>query len=133
MLGDLIGEFHGKTTGLRVLDAEGLKTESSATETGKVLGHGTNLNYTFQGSLQADGTISGEGRGFLMTDDGELVTWRGSGVGKFTGPGGATSWRGAVYFQTNSKKLSRLNATVGVYEYEIDASQNSHGKFWEWK
>ncbi len=48
-----------------------------------------------------------------MTQDGEMVTWKGQGIGRLTGVG-AVSWRGAVYYQTASEKLARLNGIAGV-------------------
>jgi len=45
----------------------------------------------------------------------------------------ATSWRGAVYYQTASKNLSRLNGIAVIFEYEVDADGNSQSKAWEWK
>ena len=43
------------------------------------------------------------------------------------------SWRGALYVQTASPKLARLNSVALVYEYEVDENGNAHGKAWEWK
>ena len=54
------------------------------------------------------------------------------GAGKFE-PGGAVSYRGILYFQTASQKLARLNATPGVFEYEVDTEGKTHTKIWEWK
>jgi len=48
-------------------------------------------------------------------------------------PASATSWRGAVYYQTASKNLSRLNGIAVIFEYEVDADGNSQSKAWEWK
>jgi hypothetical protein len=46
---------------------------------------------------------------------------------------GAVSYRGAVYYQTASPKLSRLNTVAGVFEFESDESGNTQSKIWEWK
>ncbi len=42
------------------------------------------------------------------------------------GPGGTVSYRGILYFQTASQKLAGLNATPGVFEYEVDAEGKTH-------
>jgi hypothetical protein len=68
----------------------------------------------------------------LITKDGDMATWRGQGVGKFTG-GGAVSYRGAVYYSTAAAKLMRLNTVAAVFEFEVDAQGNTHTKLWEWK
>lgn len=49
------------------------------------------------------------------------------------GSGGAVSYRGILYFQTASRKLARLNAAPGVFEYEVDAEGKTRTKIWEWK
>jgi hypothetical protein len=63
---------------------------------------------------------------------GEAVTWKGAGVGTFK-ERGAVSYRGAVYYQTASPTLSRLNSVAGVFEFESDESGNIQSKVWEWK
>jgi hypothetical protein len=68
-----------------------------------------------------------------MTKNGEMATWVGTGVGRFTGRGSGTMFRGSVYYQTSSEQLSRLNGLAGVYEYEADENGNTTAKFWEWK
>ena len=75
----------------------------------------------------------GEGEGILTTQDGDVATWKGQGAGKSKGSGSAASWRGAVYYQTSSKKLSKLNGIACVFEYEVDENGNSIGTLWEWK
>jgi hypothetical protein len=55
-----------------------------------------------------------------MTEDGEMATWRGQGVGRFTGRGRAVSYRGAIYYQTTSERLARLNGIAVVFEYDSD-------------
>ena len=67
-----------------------------------------------------------------MTPDGGMATWKGAGVGRFVG-GGAVSYRGALYYNSASPKLARLNSVVVVFEYEVDAAGNTQTKSWEWK
>jgi len=87
---------------------------------------------TYTSVIAADGSLCGEGQGVQMTADGEAVTWKGTGVGKF-GPGGSVSYRGMLFFRTASKKLARLNNACGPFEYEVDASGDTVSKMWEWK
>lgn len=67
-----------------------------------------------------------------MSDEGDMATWVGQGVGTMNKDGGG-SYRGAVYYQTSSAKWSRLNSVAAIYEYEVDAEGNSRSQFWEWK
>ena len=64
--------------------------------------------------------------------DGEIVTWKGIGIGRLLA-GGAVSYRGCLSYSTASAKLARLNSIAGVFEFEVDATGNTHSKVWEWK
>jgi hypothetical protein len=67
-----------------------------------------------------------------MGSNGEMATWVGQGVGKFTG-GGGISYRGAIYYQTSSPGWARLNGIVAVFEHDVDGEGNTRGGIWEWK
>jgi hypothetical protein len=135
MLGEQIGHETGQITGMRVLPGEdgGVKVEVSFQASGTLLGvHQTNMG-TYVSATRPDGTLYGDGQGVAMTDDGEMVEWKGGGVGRFTGQGTAVSWRGAIYYQTRSERLVRLNGLVGVFEYETHADGKSEDSTYEWK
>ncbi len=134
MLGELLGEERGKRTGFRVLpsDGGGPKVEVSFSAQGKLLGVDTTSMGTYWSIVRADGTLFGDGQGLVMTAEGDMATWTGQGVGRFVGRG-TVSWRGAVYYQTTSERLARLNGVAGIFEYEVDEEGNSRSKVWEWK
>jgi hypothetical protein len=132
MLGEQLGEERGRVTGNRVLPSESPTVETSFTAAGKLLGIDMTDMGTYVASMRPDGTLYGEGQGVMMTTDGEGVSWKGSGVGTF-GPGGAISYRGALFYSTASQKLTRLNRVAAVFEYEVDGEGNTVGKIWEWK
>jgi hypothetical protein len=132
MLGEKISETKGKRLVRRVLSVDPPTAEVSFEDSGNTLGIATTGMGTYTSVVQPDGSIYGEGQGMTMTSDGEAVTWKGSGVGKF-GPGGAVSYRGMLYFRTASQQLARLNNTCGVFEYEVDASGGTTSTVWEWK
>ena len=132
MLGELLGETTGKRIVRRVLSTEPPKVEVSFEDSGKMLGVGTTGFGTYTAVVRADGSILGEGEGVTTTQDGELITWKGSGLGKF-GERGAISYRGILYYRTASEKLARLNTVAGIFEYEVDAQGATHTKVWEWK
>jgi len=132
MLGELLSETRGKRIVRRVLSTEPPKAEVSFEESGMTLGVATTGFGTYCAVVRSDGTTYGEGEGLTMTQDGEMVTWKGSGLGTFK-EGGALSYRGILYFRTASQKLARLNAVPGVFEYEVDPQGNTHTKIWEWK
>jgi len=133
MLGEQIGEEKGKVLVRRVLPSEGNpKLEVSFQTTGKLLGIETRSMGTYTASIRADGSLYGEGQGIAMGKNGEAATWRGAGAGRFLG-GGAVSYRGAVYYESQSEKWKRLNTIALVYEYEVDAEGNTALKAFEWR
>lgn len=132
MLGDMISETSGKRIVRRVLSSEPPKVEVSFEESGAMMGVAITGFGTYESVVGPDGSIYGEGQGVISTADGELVTWKGSGLGRF-GAGGAVSYRGILYFRTASQKLAPLNAAPGVFEYEVDPSGQTHTKVWAWK
>jgi hypothetical protein len=138
MLGEQIYEHKGKIIGQRILDVSeeaGLpKIETTFSATAKLKG---TIDITDIGSywsiVKPGGVLYGEGQGVYTTKDGEMATWTGQGIGRFTAPGGV-SFRGSLFFRTNSTgKLSFLNNLVAVFEYEVDEQGNTTAKAWEWK
>ena len=132
MLGELIGQGSGKRTARRILSTEPVKVEVSFEGSGKVLGVDGMEVGTYISTIRPDGTIYGEGQGVIMTIEGEAVTWKGSAVGVFK-ERGAVSYRGAIFYQTASKKLASINSVAGVFEFESDEQGNTASKVWAWK
>jgi hypothetical protein len=132
MLGEQIGESKGKRLVRRILSVEPATAEVSFEDSGQMLGVPTNGTGTYTSVVRADGSISGQGQGLIMTADGEGITWTGTGIGHF-GAGGAVSYRGMLFFRTASQKLTRLNNACGAFEYEVDGDGGTVSKIWEWK
>ena len=133
MLGEQIGEGRGKRTARRVVATEPtFSVEVSFEDAHKLLGvDGMNIG-TYTSGNKPDGSLYGEGKGVFATMDGDIVTWTGIGVGRLLA-GGAVSYRGCLSYSTASAKLARLNSIAGVFEFDVDASGNTHSKIWEWK
>jgi hypothetical protein len=133
MLGELIGEEHGKRTARRVLEVNGEpKVEVCFEADGKILDLEEHSIVTYVSTVRPDGTLYGEGKGIVATRGGEIGSWVASGVGRLA-EGGAVSYRGALYLYSSSPKLSRLNSVAAAFEFEADADGNTHSKWWEWK
>jgi uncharacterized protein YuzE len=132
MLGDLIYEAAGKVVGMRVLDDNGTM-EITLDEQGKVFGIECSLTLTAAGKLRPNGMQYSEGRGFLITKDGDLATLIMSGISIPKGRPPSSSVRGATIFNTQSPKLARLNSVVCVYEGEVNEDNSYTIKDWEWK
>ena len=108
MIGEKIGETKGKRLVRRVLSTEPPTVEVSFEDSGHMLGVATTGLGSYTSVIAADGSISGEGQGIIMTQDGEGIVWKGTGIGKF-GADGAISYREMPFFKTASAKLARLN------------------------
>jgi hypothetical protein len=135
MLAGLIGEEHGRTTLTRVLPGTdvGPVMEVSFQANGIILGVQTNDIGTFLASARPDGSLFGDGQGLVTTPDGEVAMWRGQGIGRRLGAGGATAWRGAIFYQTTCQRLLALNGMAVVFEFDIDEQGLTQSKSWEWK
>jgi hypothetical protein len=135
MQGEKLGEERGQITGMRVLPTEGPgpKVEVTFQAAGTIAGVDVTDMGTYVSVGRPDGTLFGEGQGVTMTQDGGMATWRGQGSGHFSGQGGAVSWRGAVYYESASVQLARLNSIAVVYEFDADESGKTEATYWEWK
>ena len=132
MLGEKIGETTGKRLVRRVLSVDPPTAEVSFEDSGQMLGVPTTGIGSYTSVVRPDGSIFGHGQGLNTTQDGDAVTWTGTGLGHF-GPGGSVSYRGMLFFRTTSEKLARLNNACGAFEYEVDPSGATVSKVWEWK
>ena len=133
MRGELLGEEKGKVTTYRVNRAEGgHSVEVTFRTEGVILGTPMRNMGTYSSQVRPGGSLFGEGQGVIMTEDGDSISWVGQGTGHFK-PTGGVSFRGAIYYETASQKLARLNGMAVVYEHETDASDNASSKYWEWK
>ena len=131
MLGDLVFEEKGKVTGRRVLDATSMEVSFQTQITVKGVG-GMNMG-TYTTTMLPDGAMYGQGQGVVMSKDGQMLTWKGNGVGHFTSPG-KIRYAGAIYLSTQSKgSLASLNNSAAVFEHEGDMEGNVASKGWEWK
>lgn len=132
MLGEQISETRGRRLVRRVLSVEPPTAEVSFEDSGQALGVPMTGMGTYTSTVREDGSIFGHGQGLSMTQDGESVTWTGTGLGKF-GPGGSVSYRGMLFYRTTSKKLARLNNICAAFEYDVDPAGSTVARSWEWK
>jgi hypothetical protein len=134
MLGEQIGEYRGQVLVRRILPGEGPpQVEVSFEAQGQLVGTSVTDMGTYTSTVRPDGTIYGEGQGITRsTDNSEIATWRGSGVGHFTDDGGV-SYRGAIYYSSQSPGFARLNGTAAVFEYSVDASGKTESRLTEWR
>ena len=133
MLGELIGENEGKVSSQRVIDVKGATMETSVMASGRLRGVQVTETLTYVANTSSKGVLHGAGSGIITTQDGDLATYTGEGIGRYDASG-VLNWRGAIFFETSSKgKLGFLNDLVGVFEAQVDGQGNFTDKIWEWK
>ncbi len=133
MLGELIGENEGKVSSQRVIDVKGPTMETSVTASGRLRSVQVTETLTYVANTSSKGVLHGVGNGIITTQDGDLATYTGEGIGRYDAAG-VLNWRGAIFFETSSEgKLGFLNNLVGVFEAQVDAEGNFTDKIWEWK
>ncbi len=133
MLGEKIGQEKGKVIVRRVLPTTGNpRVEVSFESTGALVGVNVKNMGTYCSEVRPNGTLYGEGQGIARGENGEIINWKGQGVGEFT-PSGGVTYRCSLYYDTQADYLIGLNKVVGVFEYEVDADGNTSSEFYEWK
>jgi hypothetical protein len=139
LLGYLVYETKGKMTGQRVLDvgvSGSPKLEITISGEGKIR---EDIEFTevwtYWTEQRSNGVQYGEGKGVMMTRDGnnEVVTVTGQGVVTMTNSKIMRYVGGNFYSTTTNGKLAFFNNLVGVFEYEVDNAHNYHTKVWQWK
>ncbi|MFD1072606.1 hypothetical protein ACFQ29_05060 [Longispora fulva] len=129
-----MGEEFGQTTGTRVLRSVngGPPTlEISFQASGTLLDAPAMDMGTYTAELRPNGTILGHGQGVVSTPDGDMLTWTAFGVGQQAN--GVTQYRGSVVYETGASRFARLNGLCCAFEYEVDDSGKTTGRWWEWK
>jgi hypothetical protein len=135
MLGDQIGEERGQVIATRVLPSEPgqpPRMEISVQGSGTLCGIPHNVTLTYEAMALPDGTLQGQGQGVATSKQGDMATFIGQGAGRMTDTG-ATEFRGAIYYQTESPNWARLNGIAVIYEYSMDESGKTEAQSWEWK
>jgi hypothetical protein len=132
MQGDLLIEEKGRITGRRVLNETTIEISFEAQT--KIRGiDGLNMG-TYTTTMLSDGSMYGQGQGCVMSKDGQMVTWKGNGIGKFVQGGEKIRFAGAIYLSTQSKgSLASMNNVAVIFEHESDMAGNVTSKGWEWK
>jgi hypothetical protein len=123
----------GKVSSQRVIDVKGPTMETSVTASGRFRSVQVTETITYVSNTMSKGVLHGIGNGIITTEEGDIATYTGEGIGKFE-TSGVLNWRGALFFETSSEgKLGFLNNIVGVFEAQVDAQGNFTDKTWQWK
>jgi hypothetical protein len=135
MLGQKLGEEHGRVTGRRVLpgdDYRYVKMEVSFEAEGHFFGKDTMHLGTFTVFERIPGQLFGEGRGIWMAKDGSASTiWSGQGVGTPT-EGGGVKIAAAISFQAGDDLFAPLARCLVLVEHETRGDGTVHSNLYEW-
>jgi len=136
MLGEMVGEFHGKTTGMRVLpgdDYRYIKMEISYAGQGMLLGEPAQDMSTLETFERVPGQTYGSGQGMLFGTHGGVI-YNQHGIGTMTGEGMSTHvvFSAACQAPTDGP-LARLNGVLIIGEQDVDAEGNMTTRLYEWK
>lgn len=133
MLGEQLGEERGQVLTRRILRSEGSpQVEVTIEARGRLCGIEHTDMATYVATVQPDGSLLGEGQGFVRGAENEVATWTGGGAGRLDADGGVT-WRGAIYYRSQSPAFARLNGIACIYEYHVDPSGKTEATLTEWK
>ena len=139
-LGELIGEWKGKLTSVKVcpFDSSGQGVKYEFTWLGEVSGRlsGRELGTDYW-LIAPDGAGVFTYYGVLTTLEGEVVLEEGRGMSIPMGQG-RTRAKATVTFKTTAPKLAWLNNLIGAFESEGDYSGDLStkvfsGKYYEWQ
>ena len=134
-LGDLVIDETVTMTGVRVLsvDAPGTKVEVCAQGAGTIRGVSATSLYTYTQLQRPDGSIYGEGRGIITTQDGDVILITATGSARATAPGGTIKFRTMLHAQSTSEKYADLTGIGLAGEYDAASDGTATHKCWEWK
>jgi hypothetical protein len=133
-IGRLLTEEQGQLTVRRVLTVESgaAKVETSFESAGFL----NDIHYTDLGTLwsyiRPDGTLYGEWKGGLRTDDNDTAVYRGITGGKYIDDTShSRTYRGAITFENAQGAFAELNSVLAVFEMEIDDAGKLNYRTWE--
>jgi hypothetical protein len=133
-IGRLLTEEQGRLTVRRVLSVDnGTALVETTFETqGSLQGvHYTALG-TIQSLIRPDGTLYGDLKGGLRTDDNDTGVYRGITGGTYTdGTLHARTYRGAITFENAVGAFAELNSVLAVFELATDDAGQINYRTWE--
>ena len=135
MLGEQLGTLTGKIVNKRVVNVTGSpQIEFNISTAGKVRQIEVTELHTYTSEQRSGGTQYGKTNGIIMTKDGtEYVTFTGHGTG-YVDEARKMRYAGSIFFKSLSAgKIGFLTNVFGVFENDVDESDNIVIRVWEWK
>lgn len=107
--------------------------EYSIVENGRITGVGNVTNIqTWIDTLRTPNVTYGEGKGVMITDDGQRATWTGYDIGEMQN-NGSIIYKGITIFNSDATgDMALLNNLVGLH-VTIVQDNNQATKIWKWQ
>ena len=131
-----IGEDKQELISVRVLSSspEFKEVEYSYKANGNLYGVDFEDLGTYVSLIRPDGSASGEASGFIRTADGEMLSYRVSGISVSLGKGFESRFKAIGFYETNKPdgKLAKLCKSPILLENISDEEGKSHTVYHEW-
>jgi hypothetical protein len=124
----------GRIIGQRVLSANPLQVEYTVAANASI---NDSINATNTGTtvstIQPNGVFHAKGQGFIMTQGGEVATYKSQVVGNVTRDGRVLSVGVNFWSTPSTGKLAFMNDMMNIFKFQADPSGNISAIGWEWK
>jgi hypothetical protein len=130
----LLYEAIGNVVDTRVLNViREPQLEYSIVENGTITGIGNVTNIqTWIDTLRTPKVTYGEGKGVMITDNGQRATWTGYDIGQLQN-NGSIIYKGITIFNDNATEdMAFLNNLVGLHTTMVQ-DNNQATKIWKWQ
>jgi hypothetical protein len=133
-VGELLTDEQGRLTVRRVLTVD--DGTAKVETTFETAGSFRNVHYTDLGTLwsfiRPDGTLYGEWKGGLRTDDNDTAVYRGITGGTYIeNTAHSRTYRGAITFENARGALAQLNSVLAIFEMVIDDTGKVRYRTWK--
>lgn len=120
-----------KDTGKEVLSIDPQQTKDSYIAQGNMTGIGNVTEYGTYVSTYSSPEISSTGKGMIVQND-NVATFTAEDTGKYDSDGNLLL-KGAMFFQSDDKKMETIDGKVGLYLYWKDTNGTDWTKTWLWE
>ena len=120
-----------KDTGKEVLSINPQQTKDFYLSQGNIKSIGNVTEYDTYVSTYSSPEISSTGKGMIVQND-NVATFTAEDTGKYDSDGNLLL-KGAMFFQSDDKKMETIDGKVGLYLYWKDTNGTDWTKTWLWE
>jgi hypothetical protein len=120
-----------KDTGREVLSIDPQQTKDTYIAQGNIKGIDNVTEYGTYVSIYSSPEISSTGKGMIVQND-NVAIFTAEDTGKYDSDGNLLL-KGAMFFQSDDKKIKNIDGKVGLYLYWKDTNGTDWTKTWLWE